>query len=131
MDLENKKIKSYNKKLVLSSITVINAGDGYQNKQRTVAAAGINTASNQITNTNHDYQSGEILKYTAGDTTIGGLVSGTEYYATKVDDNNLNFLELDLVLQIKITTIKQNSILNFLLLDREHIHLTTKTSVFL
>ena len=37
------------------------------------AAAGINTASNEITITNHDYQSGEILKYTAGDTTIGGF----------------------------------------------------------
>ena len=94
--LGKQKIKSYNKKLVLSSITVINAGDGYQNKQRTVAAAGINTASNQITITNHDYQSGEILKYTAGDTTIGGLVSGTEYYATKVDDNNFKLSRVGL-----------------------------------
>ena len=82
------KIKSYNKKQVISSITVINSGDGYENKQRTVTTSGINTASNQISIKNHDYKSGEILRYTAGDSSISGLSDGSDYYVTKIDDNN-------------------------------------------
>ena len=30
----------------------------------------------------------EIVKYTADGTAIGGLTSGTEYYVSKVDNNN-------------------------------------------
>ena len=43
--------------------------------------------SNIITIENHDYKSGETLRYSAGTSAIGGLTDGTDYYVTMVDDN--------------------------------------------
>ena len=88
------KIRSYNQKLSIENITVTDSGDGYQNKRRTAASSGISTSLNTITITNHDYESGEIVKYTAEDTAIGGLTSGTEYYISKVDNNNFHLSEI-------------------------------------
>ena len=81
-------------KLSIENITVTDSGDGYQNKRRTAASSGISTSINTITITNHDYESGEIVKYTAEDTAIGGLTSGTEYYVSKVDNNNFKLSEI-------------------------------------
>ena len=58
------------------------------------ASSGISTSLNTITIANHDYESGEIVKYTAEDTAIGGLTSGTEYYISKVDNNNFHLSEI-------------------------------------
>ena len=65
------KIRSYNKKLSIESITVNDSGSGYENKQRTTATTGINTSRGTVTIANHDYESGEIVKYTADGTAIG------------------------------------------------------------
>ena len=88
------KIRSYNKKLSIDSITVNDSGSGYENKQRTTATTGINTSRGTVTITNHDYESGEIVKYTADGTAIGGLTSGTEYYVSKVDNNNFRLINI-------------------------------------
>ena len=86
--------KSINKKSVLASINVVSSGNGYQNKQRTTGSSGVSTSYDQITIANHGYNSGEIVKYTAEGTTIGGLSSGSEYYLTKVDDNNFKLSQV-------------------------------------
>ena len=88
--------KATNKKYVLSAINVVSAGNGYQNKQRTCSSSGVSTSYNQITITNHGYGSGEIVKYTSDGTTIGGLSSGSEYYLTKVDDDNFKLSQIGL-----------------------------------
>ena len=88
------KIRSYNQKLSIESITVNDSGSGYENKQRTTATTGINTSRGTVTITNHDYESGEIVKYTADGTAIGGLTSGTEYYVSKVDNNNFRLINI-------------------------------------
>ena len=88
------KIRSYNQKLSIESITVTDSGSGYENKQRTTATTGINTSRGTITISNHDYESGEIVKYTADGTAIGGLTSGTEYYVSKVDNNNFRLINI-------------------------------------
>ena len=80
-------LKSYNKKSVVESINVVSSGLNYQNKKRTTNSSGINTSSNQITIDNHDYNSGEIIKYTVSGTSVGGLTNNSEYYATKIDNN--------------------------------------------
>lgn len=82
-------IKSYNKKSVVDSISVISSGSGYENKKRTTNSAGISTSLNQITIPNHDYQSGEIVKYNTQGSVIGGLTNDSEYYVTKIDNDNL------------------------------------------
>ena len=74
-------------KSVIDSINIVDNGSGYENKKRSVIAAGINTSSDIITIENHDYKSGELLRYTSGTSAIGGLSDGTNYYVTVVDDN--------------------------------------------
>ena len=81
-------LKAHKDKSVLESITVINGGENYENKKRNVFPVGINTALNIINSVNHDFESGEIVKYTCKGTPVSGLTTDTEYYVTKVDDNN-------------------------------------------
>ena len=81
------------KKSVIESINIVDNGTGYENKKRSVNISGINTATNNITITNHDYKSGEIVKYSAGSGVIGGLTDATEYYVTSVNDNEFKLSE--------------------------------------
>ena len=87
-------LKSYNNKSVIESINVIDGGSGYQNKQRTTnSTSGVSTSLGQLTIQNHGYNSGEIIRYvgvlTTSDTPIGGITTNTDYYVTKVDENNI------------------------------------------
>jgi hypothetical protein len=83
----NHSLESFNNKTIIDSIIVTDSGHGYENKKRTSATAGINTASNIIKILSHGYNSGEIVKYTVDGSPISGLTANTEYYVTKVDDN--------------------------------------------
>ena len=81
-------LQSYFQKSVVDSINVLDSGSGYQNKTRTTGTTGVSTSLDQITIDNHDYASGEVVKYTSTtDTGISGLSVGTEYYVTRVDDD--------------------------------------------
>ena len=90
----NHTFESYNKKSIVSSINVINPGSGYENKKRTVGRAGISTASNSVEIYNHDFNSGQIVRYSTEGSAIGGLVSDRNYYVTKVDENNFLLSEV-------------------------------------
>jgi hypothetical protein len=83
----NQYIESYNKKSVINSINVQSGGVNYQNKKRTAIASGITTSIENIEIKNHDFNSGEIVKYSTTGSSIGGLTAGENYYVTKVDDN--------------------------------------------
>tara|TARA_R100000027_G_scaffold16248_1_gene11619 strand:+ start:1229 stop:14104 length:12876 start_codon:yes stop_codon:yes gene_type:complete len=82
------------KKSIVDTVNVTDAGFGYENKKRSVISSGINTALNSITIDNHDYNSGEIIKYTAGSSAIGGLTDGSEYYVTVVDQNEFRLSQV-------------------------------------
>jgi hypothetical protein len=81
--------RSFNKKSILGSVNIENSGSGYQNKKKTVLSSvtGINTSINQINISNHEFESGEIVKYSTSGSIIGGLINNTEYYLTKVNNN--------------------------------------------
>ena len=81
-------IKSVTKKSLVESINIISGGSGYQNKKRTAISSGIDTSLNCINITNHDYQSGEIVKYTCDGTPIAGLTTDTDFYVTKKNDDS-------------------------------------------
>lgn len=81
-------LQSVNKKSIVSSITVVNGGSGYETKKRTAPTTGINTSSNIITIGNHDYKSGEIIKYSVVGTVAEGLTNNTEYYVTSVNKDS-------------------------------------------
>jgi hypothetical protein len=88
--------RSFNKKSILGSINIENSGFGYQNKKKTVlsSVAGINTSINQINISNHEFESGEIIKYSTNGSIIGGLTNNTEYYLTKVNNDSFNLSEI-------------------------------------
>ena len=78
-------LNSLNGKAILNSISVINPGFGYESKKRTCGIVGINTALDIITISNHDYKTGEIVKYSVDGTTIIGLSTLSEYYVTAIN----------------------------------------------
>ena len=73
------------KKNILSSITILNSGTGYQNKKRTIPLSGISTSTDTFILKRHGFNSGEIVKYTTDGSDIEGLTTNSEYYITKVD----------------------------------------------
>ena len=88
-------LKSVSKKSVVDSINVVNGGLGYQNKKRTTSAtSGVSTASNTITISNHDYNSGELVRYTCVGTPVNGLNVDTDYYVTKENDNSFKLSQV-------------------------------------
>jgi hypothetical protein len=88
-------IRSLNRKRIVDSITVVSSGSGYENKKRTALSAGISSASNQISITDHDYKSGQVINYIeTSNTVIGGLSTDTEYYVTSVDANNFKLSQV-------------------------------------
>ena len=79
----------FRKKSVVSAINIIDRGTGYENKKRSATSAGISTSSDTITINDHDYKSGEIIKYLGGtENPIIGISTTDEYYVTVVDKNN-------------------------------------------
>lgn len=115
----NHNLESVNRKLLVDSISVIDSGSGYENKKRTVLPVGINTATNVITIKDHDYKSGEIVKYTSEGTEISGLNSGSEYYVTKVDDNNFKLSNIN----VGVSTVKE-----LFYNEKEYVNLTSSGS---
>ena len=92
----NHQFKSINKKSILGSINIENPGFGYENKKVTISSSviGINTSIAQINILNHNFQSGEIVKYSTNNNIIGGLTNNEEYYLTKIDDNSFKLSEI-------------------------------------
>ena len=88
-------LQSESKKSVIQSVNIIRSGIGYENKKRTTAAStGINTASNLVVLSNHDYKSGEKVKYTCNGTPISGLTTDTEYYVTRIDRDSFKLSQV-------------------------------------
>ena len=89
-------LECVSKKSIIDSINIVDNGTGYETKKRTVVSTGINTSSDTITIENHDYKSGETLKYSAGTSAIGGLSDGTNYYVTVIDSDTFKLSEVGL-----------------------------------
>ena len=115
-------LECVSKKSVIESINIVDNGTGYENKKRTAVSAGINTSSNIITIENHDYKSGETLRYSAGTSVVGGLSDETDYYVTVVDDN-----------QFRLSSIGSTTDKTFFYRTKQYVELTdvgTGTQIF-
>ena len=80
--------RSLNGKAILSSITILDGGSGYENKKRSCEPTGINTSLNSIQIENHDYKNGEIVQYTPDGTSVDGLSSDKDYYVTVINKDS-------------------------------------------
>ena len=70
----------------IDKIVLDNPGK-FKNRQNTTSGiTGINTFTSTFTITDHNFLSGDIVRYTA-DNNLGGLTSGSDYYAIKLDSN--------------------------------------------
>jgi len=88
------RIESVEKKRVVTSISVVNSGQNYENKERSCNQVGINTALGQINIENHGYNSGEVIVYSTTGNVISGLSTSLKYVVTKVDNNNFKLSQV-------------------------------------
>lgn len=72
----------------VGSIKILNPGSGYRNRKVSVFTSGISTSSNTVFAPEHNYKTGEIVKYSTTGQAIEGLSSDNSYYVTVVDENN-------------------------------------------
>ena len=87
-------LRSAERKNVVTSVIVTDPGEGYKNKERLIPSAGIVTALNQVKITNHGYETGEVVKYTAGSTSVSGLTTTKDYYVNRVDKDTFTLSEV-------------------------------------
>ena len=80
------KFTSKDRRHKVDKIVVTNAGL-FKNRTNTTKIAGINTFTDTVNIKSHGFSTGDLVKYSADDV-IGGLTSGTEYCAIKIDDDN-------------------------------------------
>lgn len=88
------KLRAKNRKITLGSISIVNPGSGYSNKKRTVQPSGINTALNYIEIQNHNYKTGEIVRYSCEGTPISGLSTTKEYFVTELNNDFFSLSEV-------------------------------------
>ena len=65
-----------------------------------------------ITIVDHDYKTGEKVKYTCTGTPISGLSVNTEYYVTTVDKDTFHLSQIGF-LRIENSTLEQSSMLTW------------------
>ena len=108
-------LQSFSKKLVVQSVNVTDSGSGYENKKRTAqAATGVSTASNSFSILNHDYSSGERIKYTCTNTPASGISVGSEYILTKIDNNSF-----------KLSEVGPSEDINFFYRNKQYVDITS------
>ena len=71
----------------IGEIIVTDPGSGYSNKKRLIPSVGIITATSIIEYKNHDFNDGDLIKYTGSNISIGGLIKNNFYYVIRLDDN--------------------------------------------
>jgi hypothetical protein len=83
----NHTLKSFEKKKKVNSISIVDPGSGYKNREVGISSSNIKVSSNTIQINDHRFSSGDIINYNTTGTAPTGLPEG-KYYVTKIDDNN-------------------------------------------
>ena len=71
-------------------------------KQRSCDSIGINTSLNIINIKNHDYKTGEIVKYSVDGTAIDGLSTDKEYYVSVINEDQFKLANVGVGTTVKI-----------------------------
>ena len=82
------RFQSVSLKRRIGEIIVTNPGSNYSNKRRLIPIAGISTNTSTIFYENHDFNDGDLVRYTNNSVALGGLANNNYYYVIKIDDNN-------------------------------------------
>ena len=103
------RFESIERKRVISDISVISSGSGYENKKRTISSTGINTALNTINVSSHGFESGEIVTYSGN---ASGLSSDQTYVITKVDSDRFKLSSVGVGTTAKLFYYNTNQYVN-------------------
>jgi hypothetical protein len=87
------KITSFERKNVVSSIEVVNPGEGYTNKTLFFKESNVNKYNNTIDYANHGYQNKEIVRINSEGTLPVGISSTKEYYVRVVNKDSFRIAE--------------------------------------
>lgn len=88
------KFRSFNEKIIISSIEVIDGGENYTNKKLFFHPEDVNIYNQTITILKHGYKDKEIVKYSTSGTSISGLSTSNEYYVRVIDQNTIKLYEV-------------------------------------
>ena len=103
------RFESFEKKRVISDISVISSGSGYENKKRTVSTTGINTSLNLINISDHGFDSGETVTYSGN---ASGLSSDQTYIVTVVDSDTFKLSSVGVGTTAKLFYYNTNQYVN-------------------
>jgi len=116
------KFDAVKKKKRLSGLNVNYSSDDFTYRKVSYDPSVITSPINYYTNTinlpNHGFNSGELITYESTNTPIAGLSSGTDYYVSRVDNNNFRLSS------IGIGTLSKDYYFN----QRTFVELTTEGS---
>ena len=87
------KIISFDKKNVVSSVEIVNPGEGYTNKTLFFEEENVDIYDNKINYPNHGYNNREIIRFDSEGTLPLGLDSASEYYVSVVDKDSFRVAE--------------------------------------
>jgi len=104
-------LESKEDKRKISSITILNPGQGYKNNYVSVSPTGISTYTNEIIAKNHGYEDGDIVTYTCTGSYPEGL-SQSKYYVTKVNEDRFKLSEIGVGLTSKDFYFNTNQYVN-------------------
>lgn len=115
-------LKSLTKKNKIGSIDIIDPGSGYKNRKTYVS--GVNTSLSYVSVKDHQYKTGDIVKYYSTGTPIGGLENSISYYVTKIDENNFRLSQIYSNLGIT-TTIPDNKFKDFYFKTERYVRISS------
>ena len=87
------KFRLFESKNVLSSIRVIESGEGYENRLLRVKSSGISTVFNTINFEDHGFNDGDLITYNYDNEPISGLSTSNYYYVLKLDDSSFRLAD--------------------------------------
>lgn len=105
-------IEAIEPKRKIINFSVVDSGFNYSNKKTSCSSSGINTASDTINIVDHGYETGEVIKYTATGSSIGGLSNNESYYVVKVNDNQFRLTQVGIGSTNKDLYLKTNQTIN-------------------
>lgn len=87
-------LRSTKNKSRISSLNVVNSGSNFTSRKVSTNFTNVNVVTNIITIPNHGFLDGELIIHYSNGTPIGGLLENTNYYVTKIDNNNIKLSEV-------------------------------------
>ena len=92
----------------LRAINVISPGSGYQNRKLKVKTSGISTSLNLVSFSNHNFNTGDVIRYETTGSAVGGLSTTKSYYIIKNDNDSFRLADAGIGATISSNYLRNN-----------------------